>query len=186
MGSPFDPVYETDDWIATLLDTIEDLDGDDDQYLPTEAELEHAKRLAVREFDRAAGREQNAPAEPDAMTVIAETVVDEIESWLAEVASDEVRARGPRSAPTVERTMPELADLGYAPEVEIDADIDCDTGTSDISVQLTAIAAKPAGLLVRVIDKAGVAHTAQVNRYGLAIIRNAALGAFHLLWERRV
>lgn len=174
MGHPFDPA---DDSFGTLLDALAELDSDQDRYAPTDEEIAQAQRLARLEFDVAAARTDDS-----ATVLLAETTVDEIEQWLADAPADEVRARGPMAAPTIDRVVPELTAAGYAPEVEIDVDLDSET--AEIAVQLTATRDDPAVLLVRVVDHTGAPHSARVNRYGLATVPNVPLGPFRIHWHR--
>lgn len=163
MGTTYVDV-ESDEAVIALVDALVELDAADQLYPADEADLLEADRRAQGVFDRAALEDEDA-----LQTLIAEVTINEVESWLTQEQIEGVRSVGMVTVSTVDRSAPKLADLGYATEFEVDADVDRAARRADVSVTLRSIVDEPAGLDVVVIGSDGSERSAVVNRYGLAV-----------------
>lgn len=152
-----------DETVIALMDALAEIDADESLYPAEEADLVTAQGNARALFEQ-------AEAEAEAVyELVAEVTLNEVAGWLAKAPVEAVRSHGAMSVQTIDRTVPELTAAGYAAEVEFDADVDSDARLAEVSVTMRPITDDPVVLVVRVVGSDGSAHSARVNRYGLAI-----------------
>ena len=153
--------------LASLLEILAELDDEPETQEEPIAESELAEAQAQALAILAHPGPEHSVEKPDP---IAALTIAQVEAWLDQVALEAVRARGAVSMPTVDVAAAELAKLGYAPDVEIDADIDSDARTATITVLLRPIRDNPGPLKVVVTSGDGSSKSARVDEYGLATV----------------
>lgn len=160
---------------VTLLGLLSELDASDepeDAAIP-ESELAEARERALAVLEQPA----TAFADDRLHPVVAITLA-EIEEWLREAPQDAVLARGTMSVRSIDKVVENVAEYGYAPNAEIDGDIDSESGTAEIIVVLRAVREDPVPVKVILTLADGSTRSAAVDEFGLAVITDVPLEPF--------
>jgi len=162
--------------VTSLFDTLADQDEDDDEPL-SEDELDEAEARVRTLFAQHRGTQRAVVGESVAVL----TIWQEAQAWLDQQELESVRSPDTIAAPTYDATAPQLTELGYAAQLEIDGDVDTTVGgdgdTAEITVRLTAVGDCPARLLVQITSSDGVLRSAPVNQFGRAHVKAVPLPA---------
>ncbi|GIF42667.1 hypothetical protein [Actinoplanes xinjiangensis] len=161
---------------VTLLGLISELDASDEHEDATipESEMTEAQRRALSVLNRSA----TTVSAEDSLDSVATITLAEIEEWLRQAPQEAVLARGSMSVPLINKVVGNVADYGYAPEAEIEGDIDSEAGTAEITVVLYAVREDPVPVRVVLTLADQSTRTASVDEFGLAMFPDVPLKPF--------
>jgi hypothetical protein len=137
--------------------------------------LTPAPRRALLEFEVAEieGRYDKGGSD-EALAVVAEVTVGRLDVLLRQAADQPVVRGIPQVAP-LEWTLPAMADLGYDPYVDVDIEVDDESGLGLVALQLSP-GKGAVRLAVQLVDGHGTVHDATVvNDFGLAQVSGVPL-----------
>jgi hypothetical protein len=154
--------------VVSLFEILADLDRVDEETMPLpEGGLAQAQAAAAQLFT-GVGQLTPAAANPVIATPAAVAMtLTAIEEWLSTTNLEAATVRGAVAASTVDGHEP-----GLVAYIEIDADIDTETGTAKITVVVEAVENRGAPLELSVRNAAGVTRTGVVNSYGVVVIED--------------